>query len=127
MTRKRLAAARRNLEKTRGQRKGRLFPGIKYSAEWHFLYSLRKYKITFEDYMAKLLEQQGKCAICGRPIDQLKIEHKRGLCVDHNHETNKFRGLLCGTCNSGLGLFQESLRILRAAVAYMERAGESDK
>lgn len=41
------------------------------------------------------------CEICG------KMENKR-LSVDHNHNNNKFRGLLCSLCNRQLGWFENN-------------------
>jgi len=38
------------------------------------------------------------CEICGRN----KSEFKKGLAVDHCHETGKIRGLLCYLCNTNL-------------------------
>lgn len=67
--------------------------------------------ITKEIYDAMCLQQQGKCKICLRPHDNLHI--------DHCHKTNKVRGLLCGNCNRGLGIFKDSPRTLMRAAAYL--------
>ena len=53
------------------------------------------YGITAEQYDALVLEQEGRCVICGKG---------RSLCVDHDHITNRVRGLLCSCCNSCLSL-----------------------
>jgi hypothetical protein len=59
-------------------------------------YGLRRhYGITFEDFQKMLRGQRGKCGICGKPM-----LHPH---VDHNHITNKVRGLLCYACNSLVG------------------------
>lgn len=42
------------------------------------------------------------------------------LSVDHCHKTNATRGLLCGACNTGLGLFNDSPELLRASIQYLE-------
>lgn len=52
------------------------------------------------------------CKICSVEIKQFHI--------DHCHRTNKFRGLLCSNCNSGLGLFNDSIEKLRSAIKYLK-------
>lgn len=74
----------------------------------------RCYGITVELYDALFRRQQGKCAICLEP------PKKSRLCVDHCHSTGKIRGLLCRTCNVGIGLLQDSEVILRRATGYLE-------
>jgi hypothetical protein len=59
-----------------------------------------KYGLTPEDYDAKLAEQGGVCAICG------KSPTKRRLHIDHCHETGRIRGLLCTGCNTRLGWYE---------------------
>jgi hypothetical protein len=71
---------------------------------------------TFE-YAKLLVEQNNSCAICGIEATELKRE----LSVDHNHETNKIRGLLCHHCNIGLGNFRDSTTLLSVAIEYLER------
>lgn len=74
-----------------------------------------------EHYEALLKAQQGKCAICGAANGHTS---KHGtdcrLAVDHDHRTGTIRGLLCNSCNRGLGRFKDSLELLRAAVRYLE-------
>jgi len=57
---------------------------------------LRRYGLTPEEFLARLKRQNGKCAICPAP---LKPRGKDGAHVDHDHETQKVRGLLCRNCN----------------------------
>ena len=40
--------------------------------------------------------------------------------IDHNHKTNKIRGILCGNCNMGLGHFKDNLDVLKNAIKYLE-------
>ena len=40
--------------------------------------------------------------------------------IDHDHNTGKVRGLLCISCNTGVGLFKDSPVILTGAVRYLE-------
>lgn len=77
---------------------------------------LREYGMSVEDYYALLEAQNGVCAICGH-----KPERGEKLCVDHNHGTSKVRGLLCGTCNSGIGFLRHDLLTLGRAISYLEK------
>jgi hypothetical protein len=45
------------------------------------------------------------------------------LHLDHCHVTGSFRGWLCGKCNTGLGMLGDNIAGLKAAIAYLERAG----
>jgi hypothetical protein len=73
--------------------------------------------ISTYEYAKLLIEQNNSCAICGVSATELKRE----LSVDHNHETNKIRGLLCHHCNIGLGNFKDSTTLLSVAIEYLER------
>lgn len=81
---------------------------------------LRRYGITKEEWESLLETQGNKCAICRRGPEGFK-NHAR-LFVDHDHATGRIRGLLCGTCNSGLGHFKDSPDLLRMAATYLEVA-----
>lgn len=80
-----------------------------------------KFRITVEQYDALWEEQQGLCAICGEPERERRNGKLKMLAVDHCHRTDQIRGLLCCGCNQGLGRFQDSERLLRSALAYINR------
>ena len=40
--------------------------------------------------------------------------------LDHDHATNEFRGWLCNNCNSGLGMFKDSVYLLDQAIRYLK-------
>lgn len=70
-------------------------------------------ELTFE----LLYEQQdGRCEGCSGPLLPGPTTH-----VDHDHTTGKVRGLLCKTCNMGMGLLKDSPDVLRRLAAYLER------
>lgn len=73
-----------------------------------------KYGLSDADFRKMMRAQKGVCKICGRKAG------KKPLHVDHDHQTKKVRGLLCHKCNLGLGLFSDSLRVLKEAVTYLE-------
>ena len=73
---------------------------------------LKKYGLTVEDYRALQVKQDGACAICGAKLGS-------ALCVDHCHACGMVRGLLCLSCNTGLGHYRDDRRRLHAAVAYL--------
>lgn len=72
-----------------------------------------KYGITWEEFENMYESQNGVCAICKGE------DEGRMLSIDHCHETNKVRGLLCGSCNRALGLFKDSPEFLQAAKEYV--------
>jgi len=55
------------------------------------------------------------CAICGRSA--------AGRHLDHDHDRDVIRAVLCQGCNGGIGQFEENPTWLRAAADYCERWG----
>ena len=92
--------------------------GAKYrKSDKGFDARLRKaFGIGIVDYNQMLEKQNGKCAICNSTKGN---EKKHRLFVDHCHETNKVRGLLCGKCNTGIGYFQNEPILLGSAIDYL--------
>jgi hypothetical protein len=84
-------------------------------------YILAKYGLTQDQYERMAAERDGKCDICRRrPPDTKQL---RNLRVDHDHETGAVRGLLCNSCNAGMGQLGDDPDRLMAAVRYLLRAG----
>lgn len=78
----------------------------------------KKYRISLEDYERMLRRQKGKCAICGGQPNG--TGSPRGYFhVDHDPDTGKVRGLLCGNCNHGIGKLKHDVRILKRAISYL--------
>lgn len=77
----------------------------------------RAFGISAEDYQEMLTAQEGKCDIC-------KVESlpgRKAMQVDHSHATGRVRGLLCGACNSCIGMVNDSVEILQSAIEYLTK------
>lgn len=103
----------------REYRRKRYAESQEYRDHCRFVYKLKKYGITREQYETQLALQGGVCAICRQPDTS-----KKGYHVDHDHETGVVRGILCTTCNSGLGHFKDDPTILAAAIDYLRQHGK---
>ena len=53
-----------------------------------------------------------KCQLCG--------EEKNFIQLDHCHETDKFRGWLCNSCNTGLGKLKDDVVMLERGIKYLK-------
>ncbi len=82
------------------------------------LINQRKYKygITQEGFDSLLAKQEYRCAICKK----LEGEVLGTFHVDHCHTTQRVRGILCGNCNRGLGIYRDDPSLLREAADYVE-------
>jgi len=74
-----------------------------------------RYGLSIDDYDKLLLAQNKCCAICGLSEEKLGSI----LFVDHDHVSGKIRGLLCDSCNKGLGMFKDNAEILKKAIEYL--------
>lgn len=88
-----------------------------------------RFNITDEQYQAMVDDHEGVCAICARPPGP------RGFHIDHDHRCCPqrgrscgvcIRGLLCQSCNQGLGQFGDDARTLAAAIEYLSRPSRPD-
>lgn len=83
--------------------------------------SLKERKMQRGDYEKMALEQNNKCAICKQEEYRMSRNGKQRtrLCIDHDHDTNMVRELLCHDCNSALGKFKDSPELLLEAADYL--------
>lgn len=75
---------------------------------------VKRYGISAAEYDQMLDGQGGVCAICNRECSSGKR-----LAVDHCHDTDIVRGLLCSKCNQGIGLFEDDPGLLTRAAEYV--------
>lgn len=82
----------------------------------------KTFGIKYEEFLSTLKSQGGKCAVCfvllksGRGSDSAYL--------DHDHSTDRVRGILCMECNTGLGKFADDPARLESAAAYLRRHGK---
>jgi hypothetical protein len=82
----------------------------------------RFYGISLEDFATQLEIQGGRCANC-RCMLTLGIENARtgdSAVVDHNHDDDSLRGILCNHCNRGIGLLGDNSDGVKRATEYLE-------
>lgn len=79
--------------------------------------------LSWEQYETLVKDHDGKCAICGMP-ETRKCSKNKGeilrLGIDHCHDTNTVRGLLCHNCNTGIGKFKDDIEVMFNAIHYLE-------
>ena len=88
-----------------------------YSAERRLALNLKTKGLTTEQFQKILDRQFGVCAICFTKLSVGDGNYR----VDHDHLSNKVRGILCHNCNVGLGHFKDSPRSLQRAIQYLDK------
>lgn len=88
---------------------------------------LNKYKLNEDEHIKLINKQNNLCMICGqKETSRFKGKIKR-LAIDHCHKKEsigiiKIRGLLCASCNVGLGAFKDSILLLNKAMKYLSES-----
>jgi hypothetical protein len=78
-----------------------------------YRYGLRK-----DEYEARLLSQEGICALCKQPFAP---ESGYDPVLDHCHERKKLRQFIHRRCNLAIGYFRDDPVTCRLAAEYLER------
>jgi hypothetical protein len=81
--------------------------------KWYWT-NKKRFNLDKETLDRMFIEQKGCCKICQKPFTGQRP------CVDHCHTTNKVRGLLCSSCNKGLGHFFDNQEFLNNAINYLQ-------
>jgi hypothetical protein len=63
------------------------------------------------------------CPICLKTEEEVKYYGGKtgSFCVDHDHDTDEFRGWLCNKCNRSLGGFEDDIESLKRAIEYLSK------
>jgi hypothetical protein len=87
-----------------------------------FSYHLKnKFNMSLNDYEQLYKNQDGKCAICGSAETMVLQGKVKRIAIDHCHITGVVRGLLCHSCNTGLGYFNDNWVLLDNALEYLTK------
>ena len=81
----------------------------------------KKFGLSGDQYKAMVKTQSGKCAICNRPERCTRGGIVKNLAIDHCHDSDRIRALLCNGCNTAIGLIDEDLEIAKSIVRYLRK------
>lgn len=79
------------------------------------------YNMDPDEYKLKLKLCNEQCEICGLPLINPCIDHNHSCCPRQHSCGKCVRGLLCPKCNSGLGMYNDNIEILKNAIRYLEK------
>jgi Recombination endonuclease VII len=88
-----------------------------YSAMMYLRARCRGYGISPAEYVALLVRQDYCCGICRK-------KPRKSFHIDHDRETGRVRGLLCGNCNRAIGYLHHDIQALQRAIAYLDDRSE---
>ena len=82
-----------------------------------------KYNFSQKEFVELYYVQEGKCAICEKELlfKGCGKERYKVANIDHCHKINQVRGLLCTSCNKGLGQFYDQPSLLVKASEYLRK------
>ena len=89
---------------------------VAQNPNYYKMRNLKKYGLTLQDYNDLLWKQNYKCALC-----KTDNHNGNGWHIDHCHNSNKVRGILCNNCNVGLGHFKDDVKLLKVAIEYLQK------
>lgn len=121
--RRKYPKARRIIDKRHREARKERDP-IGYQRDCRRMKLKQSFGLTLEQYNSMLAVQNSVCAVCGGPQTAMYKGRILPLAVDHDHQTGKIRGLLCGRCNCGLGQFQDDPIRLQKAIVYLKYHGK---
>jgi hypothetical protein len=99
----------------------KLVPRVRSIPEQERKYKLKAlYNLTLDDYQKLLDETNGVCPLCGVTLIFDGVFDNSAV-IDHNHETGEIRGIMCNSCNRGLGQFKDNIQSLEKAIEWLKK------
>lgn len=106
-------------------------------AQWAHYRKITPYKLgdgtilnVTKEYVKQYRLEHPVCEICGQKekistqnrnrYGKIKNLKPNNLCVDHDHKTNTFRGLLCVKCNQTLGWIEQNMSSYQEYLSKIE-------
>lgn len=85
---------------------------------YHYPIMKRKGRYNLNKYQLEVLLQKTNCDLCNKLFNRNKKEPK----IDHCHNSKIVRGVLCSSCNVGLGLLGDDISSLLKAIDYINKS-----
>lgn len=77
-----------------------------------------------KENLGTLPRMEDECPICERTGNEIRdrgsFQKRKPWTLDHNHDTNQFRGWICQHCNNGLSGFHDNKDTLKRAIRYLD-------
>ena len=85
----------------------------KVRKQYYKPHSSIRLKLKLSQEEIDVITAPGACQVCGS---------SERLCIDHCHDTEKPRGLLCHKCNTALGLLNDDLQRILKLSQYLAQS-----
>jgi hypothetical protein len=93
-------------------------------ARINVLNRVKRYKLTPEQYQGFFSVTNGVCCICRNEFGNTK---GTGPVIDHCHNASRFRGIICGMCNTAIGIFRDNPDTMERAAEYVRASPKRNK
>ena len=107
-------------ESTPGKKREYKYEGVDRGETKERLYHIKQnYKVEPEVIMEIMDDQKGCCAVCKESL--VYPDSRKTYAIDHCHDTDEIRGLLCVRCNTGIALLGDNAESLLDAFIYLTK------
>ena len=77
----------------------------------------KHYGLTKSNYDEMFKKQGSSCAVC----KSKESGSKKGWHIDHDHETEQVRSILCQHCNVAIAMLRENVQVTEAVLEYLRK------